>query len=550
MQAVSGDPCQAAGRRRATRRGRVKVTVRTGGVDGLRADLLAVPIAGASEGSSARLPRGLGPLDERLGGVLRAALSSGDWKGRTSEKLIVYPTADGPVKRVLLVGTGSGDELDAERLRRFAGTAASEARDREATRVAIVARRGRGMDDAAVATALTEGAVLGAYRYDRHQASGRKRGSKATEPRNVALVFDEVDGVGTVRQRVADAVVGAESQLQARDLSNAPPNEMPPSALAAAARAVAREAGLLCRVMRGTELERRGFGALLAVGSGSANPPCMIVLEHAGGGKKARSGGRSGRKGSARRKSGPAPVCLVGKGITFDSGGLSLKPAVPMLDMKHDMSGAATVIATMRAVGLRDLPHPVIGVVAAAENMPSGTAYRPSDILTSASGKTIEVVNTDAEGRLVLADALHYAIETWSPRAIVDVATLTGAAMMAFGPWATAALGNDDGVIGGLREAGDTSGERMWPMPLLREHHQAIKSSVADIKNSGGASAGVSTAAAFLAEFVGDTPWVHLDIAGTGWSSTRHPYHRGGATGVGVRTLLAWLRDGCNDSLD
>jgi leucyl aminopeptidase len=434
------------------------------------------------------------------------------------------------VKRVALIGTGATDELDAEGLRRFGGVAGSEARDREAARLLLWARRGRGMEPGEAAAAIAEGAVLGAYRYDRHQAAARKRGSKRPAPTSATIVFDEVDGLASVRKEVAEAVVGAVSQTHARDLSNAPPNEMSPAAMASAARAIAREAGLRCQVLRPAELEKRGFGALLAVGSGSAHPPCLIVLEH--------TPGRGGKKGSK------APVCLVGKGITFDSGGLSLKPAVPMLDMKHDISGAATVLATMRAVGLLDWPDHVVGVVAAAENMPSGTAYRPSDILTSRAGKTIEVVNTDAEGRLVLADALDFAIETYSPRVLVDVATLTGAAMMAFGPWATAALGNDDRVIDGLRAAGERSGERIWPMPLLREHRQAIKSSVADIKNTGGPSAGASTAAAFLGEFVSDTPWTHLDIAGTGWSSNRSAYHRGGATGVGVRTLLAWLRDG------
>jgi leucyl aminopeptidase len=386
------------------------------------------------------------------------------------------------------------------------------------------------MDTAGSASALAEGAILGAYRFDGHQATGRARGRKAPSPLGFELVFDAAEKISALRQRVAEAVIGAECQVLARNLSNSPPNEMHPLGLAAAARAAAREAGLVCRVLRGKELERRGFGALLAVGSGSVNPPCLVILEHKG---------RSRRRGTAQ-----GPICLVGKGITFDSGGLSLKPATPMLDMKHDMSGAATVIATMRAVGLLDHPDHVVGIIAAAENMPSGTAYRPSDILTSGSGKTIEVVNTDAEGRLVLADALHHAVETQAPRAIVDIATLTGAAMVALGQWATAVLGTDEGLINALREAGESSGERIWPMPLLPEHTLAIKSSVADIKNSGGPNAGVSTAGAFLREFVGDTPWAHLDIAGTGWSSGNGPTHRGGATGVGVRLLLAWLRDG------
>ena len=247
-----------------------------------------------------------------------------------------------------------------------------------------------------------------------------------------------------------------------------------------------------------------------------------------------------GRGRAAKQK----PIALIGKGITFDSGGLSLKPSNSMAEMKHDMSGAAAVIGTMRAVGQLNLAQPVVGIVAAAENMPSGSAYRPGDIVRAASGKTIEVLNTDAEGRVVLADALHYVQEKFSPRVMVDLATLTGATMVALGPWGTAAMGNNDDLIDELREAGERAHERVWPMPLLPDHYRAIKSTVADIKNTGGPTAGASTAGAFLGEFVGDTPWAHLDIAGTGWNSQRTPYHRGGATGVGVRMLLAWLETG------
>lgn len=508
----------------------MKVTVKTINAEAAKADLLVVLLPAPKDDERPRLPRGLGALDAKLGHVVQAAVSSGDLKGRKLERLVVYPTADAAVKRVLLIGTGPTDEIDAERLRQIGALASSTARDQEHARVTILGRRGKGMDVAESASALAEGAILGAYRFDGFQAAGRARGRKATSPRALDLVFDTAEGIARVRRRVADAVIGAECQIRARDLSNAPPNEMHPLGLATAARTAAREAGLVCRVIRGKELSRRGLGALLAVGSGSANPPCLVILEH-----KGRSRGRGAGRG---------PICLVGKGITFDSGGLSLKSAAPMLDMKHDMSGAATVIATMRGVGLLDHPDHVVGVIAAAENMPSGTAYRPSDILTSGSGKTIEVVNTDAEGRLVLADALHHAIETQAPRVIIDVATLTGAAMVALGQWATAVLGTDERLIEALRAAGDAAGERVWPLPLLPEHTAAIKSSVADIKNSGGPHAGASTAGAFLREFVGDTPWAHLDIAGTGWSTSNGPTHRGGATGVGVRMLLHWLRDG------
>jgi leucyl aminopeptidase len=279
------------------------------------------------------------------------------------------------------------------------------------------------------------------------------------------------------------------------------------------------------------ELVRRGFSALLAVGGGSARPPHLIVMEHKG------SRGQSTRGRGAKRT-----VCLVGKGITFDSGGLSLKPAQSMGDMKHDMSGAASVIGTLRAAALLDLPLHVVGVIAAAENMPSGTAYRPGDIVRTLSGKTIEITNTDAEGRVVLADALHYAVSQWSPDWLVDVATLTGAAMVALGPWATAALGNDEKLLDALRAAGERSGERVWPMPLLPEHRRAMASTVADLQNSAGRDAGVSTAGAFLKDFVGGVRWAHLDIAGSGWTTVRTPCHRGGATGVGVRLLIELLR--------
>jgi leucyl aminopeptidase len=240
----------------------------------------------------------------------------------------------------------------------------------------------------------------------------------------------------------------------------------------------------------------------------------------------------------------------VGKGITFDSGGISIKPSAGMDEMKHDMSGAATVIGAMRACALLDLPVPVVGVIAAAENMPSGTSYRPGDVVTAMSGKTIEVLNTDAEGRVVLADALHYARTQYDPSAIVDLATLTGACVVALGRWASGLFGNNQKLIDIVRAAGEATGESAWPMPLLEAHKQEIRSEIASIKNTGGRQAGASTAAAFLWHFVDDTPWVHLDIAGTGWTQKAGPYQRRGATGVGVRLLLEVLRSWDASALD
>jgi leucyl aminopeptidase len=516
----------------------MQVSVKKGSAVEVRADLLAIPFpklgaAGKRSGGKGRgaqgrerLPRGVAALDRALGGLIGAALASGDFTGTAEQTLLLYPAEGSGLARILLVGMGPVGEINAERLRRVGAAALQGAHAKGISRVTLVAPSVRKLTAAAGAAALAEGAVLGAYRFDTYRTLNAKGKARAASPR-VTLLCDGASGVGAQRAAVRDAVIAAESQCLARDLSNEPPNALPPSALARAARALARQTGLSCRVMRVAELEKKGLTALLAVGQGSANPPHLIVLEH---------------KGRGARAARSAPACIVGKGITFDSGGISLKPAANMGDMKHDMSGAAAVMGLMRAVALQDHPGRVIGVIAAAENMPSGTAYRPGDIVRTLSGKTIEITNTDAEGRVVLADALTYALDTYRPEVVVDIATLTGAAMVALGPWATAACGNDEALLGALKAAGEETHELIWPMPMLREHRIAMGSRVADLKNSGGRDAGLSTAAAFLSEFVDETPWAHLDIAGSGWTTTRTPYHTGGATGVTVRALLAWLK--------
>ena len=510
----------------------MQLSIKTTATTGAGVDLLVLPLPARRPGGAgtratgrtqATLPRRFAALDRSLGGIVADALATGDFSGRDGESLLLYPGREGGPRRVLLLGLGKPEEFDAERLRRLGGRALGRDDAKGIGRIAIMVPAARRLSGEERAVALAQGILLGSYRFDAYKEKKRR---KVVHLKSVDLIFEKLASPGRVRRAVRQAVAVAECQNLARDLSNEPPNELPPSALAKAARKIAREVGLGCRVMKTTELERRGLTALLAVGRGSVHAPHLIVLEH---------------RGPARRRR-PAPcVCLVGKGITFDSGGISLKPPANMQEMKHDMSGAAAVLGALRAVALLDLPLHVLGVVAAAENMPSGTAYRPGDIVRSMSGKSIEVVNTDAEGRIVLADALHYACSEFRPEAVVDVATLTGAAMIALGPWATAALGNDESLVEELRAAGEATGERVWPMPLLREHKQAMRSPVADLRNSAGREAGVSTAAAFLSEFVGDTPWVHLDIAGTGWTAKTHPYHRGGATGVGVRLLLGWL---------
>ena len=271
-------------------------------------------------------------------------------------------------------------------------------------------------------------------------------------------------------------------------------------------------------------MAREGCGALLGVAQGSAREPRLIILQHNGG-----------RKGQA-------PVALVGKGVTFDSGGISLKPAEKMDEMKMDMGGGAAVIGTMLAASLLALPVNLVGIIPAAENMPSATAYRPGDILTSLSGQTIEVLNTDAEGRLILADALTYA-KRYEPKLVIDLATLTGACIIALGHHATAVLGNDQELVDSLLKAGEKSGERLWQLPLWDDYDQQIKSDVADVKNTGGRPAGTITAAAFLKKFASDFRWAHLDIAGTAWYDQNRPYTPKGGTGVGVRLLIEFLHD-------
>ena len=504
----------------------MEVTVDSRSPAQAEADLLAIPLAQLAKDTRA-LPARLAGLDRALGGRIAAVLAAGDFRGKPGQALCLYPDTGFGSRRVLLVGIGEESAFDLEGLRRLAGSVVTQAASRHAKRAALQVPALRRTRPAAAAQALAEGALLGGYRFDAY------RGQADDPPGEVdalALLFDRAGDVREARAGARRGSVLAESTNLARDLSNEPANALPPAELAQRAQRVAREVGLACRVLAVPELKRLGMGAILAVGQGSAHPPRLVVLEH-------RPRGRTG----AAKKGGPRPVCVVGKGITFDSGGISIKPAQGMDEMKHDMSGAAAVIGVLRACALLRVPMHVVGVIGAAENMPSGTAYRPGDIVTSMSGKTIEILNTDAEGRVVLADALHYARTHFEPRAIIDLATLTGACVVALGKWATGLFGNDGPLVEVLRRAGEATGERAWPMPLWEAHRKAVRSEVAQLKNATGREAGSSTAAAFLAAFAEGTPWVHLDIAGTAWTSKAEGYHPRGATGVGVRLVFEAL---------
>jgi len=512
----------------------MQVTVETKNAIDVRTAMLVIPVL-KCENAGWRPSIRVAAVDRALGGRIAAVIGSGDFRGGQGESLLLYPNADFPAERVQLLGLGEEGRLNAESMRCLAGRAVDAAKDRRASSIAICALRVGGLRLAEVTQALTEGLLLASYQFDTY----RERDKDAPPPLTRAmLLIDQATELKAAREASRIGAVLAESQNLTRQLSNEPANALPPAELAAAAKRVAREVGLGARVMRVAELKKQRMGGILAVGGGSANTPCLIVLDHHPQSGQAKKG--------AKRPAGPArplpTICLVGKGITFDSGGVSIKPSAAMDEMKHDMSGAAAVIGAMRACALLKLPIRVVGVIAAAENMPSGTAYRPGDVVTTMSKKTVEILNTDAEGRVVLADGLHYAKTKFKPVAIVDLATLTGACVVALGKWATGLFGNHAGLIEAVRAAGETTAERAWPMPLWEEHRTAVRSDVADIKNTTGRDGSSSTAAAFLANFVGDTPWVHLDIAGTAWSTKASPYLKKGATGVGVRLLIELLQ--------
>ncbi len=496
----------------------------------VKGDLLAIPLWQLPKGEL-RLSARVAALDRETGGRIAAVIESGDFRGRSGQTHCLYPDGDFGVRRVLLVGLGEEKTADLEALRCVAGSAVAQAASRQAARVTLLVPALRRMKPAAVARALAEGAVLGGYRFDSYRKNSRNDEDPPGAVEALTLLFERPADLREARTGVREGTILAESQNVARDLSNEPANTLPPAELARRAQRVAREVGLACRVLGVPEMNKLGMGAILAVGQGSVHPPRLVILEHLPGGKRG-----AGKKGKT------APVCVVGKGITFDSGGISIKPSQGMDEMKHDMSGAAAVVGALRACALLKLPMHVIGVIGAAENMPSGTAYRPGDIVTSMSGKTIEILNTDAEGRVVLADALHYARSNFEPRAMIDLATLTGACVVALGPWATGLFGNNEKLVDLVHEAGEATAEKAWPMPLWEDHRKAVRSEIAQLKNTSGRDAGSSTAAAFLAAFAEDTPWVHLDIAGTGWTGKPSAYQPRGATGVGVRLVVEALR--------
>lgn len=470
-----------------------------------------------------RAPNEAAQFISAVRGQLDQVVQAGDFQGKAGQRVLLYGDGNTEVRRLMLLGLGDIREGESGVLRETAAIIVEEANKREGGSVAVLLPPGRRFRNPKALQALTEGAVLGAYRFNRYKTE------KSTERpvEQFDLILGPKTDMKSARIAVRKGFNLGESQNLARDLSNQPPCDLNPVTLARTAVNVSKEVGLRCRILGPPALRRLKMNAMIAVGQGSTNESRLIVLEH-----------NAPKKGKINRR---PTVCLVGKGVTFDSGGLSLKPSNSMIGMKHDMSGGATVLGTMRAAALLRLPLHLVGIVGAVENMPSGTAYRPDDVIRSASGQTIEIGNTDAEGRLVLADALHYAIEEFNPSAIIDIATLTGACIIALGTWCAAVLSNNDKLAGEIIKSGDNVGERFWQLPLWKVHRKHMKSHIADVKQIGGRDAGTITAAAFLSHFVGETPWAHLDIAGTANTDRSSPLQTRGATGFGVRALIELL---------
>lgn len=441
---------------------------------------------------------------------LPAGIKKEEFKGEKFSTVLLREGA----KRILYVGLGDKVKVATDTTRRAAGVAIKQLLKIGAEDIAIQ------LDDLTASTqAIVEGALLASYRFEdfKQPASRRKN-----ELKRLQLVTT-ASHTAQVKKLALTGQILAESTNYARSIGNQPPNELTPVTLAAEAKALATDLGLKITILDEKKLKAGKFGGILAVGQGSAVPPRLIVIEYWGGSKKSR------------------PVALVGKAITFDTGGISLKPGAQMDEMKFDKMGGCAVLGAIQAIARLKLPINVVAVVTSAENMPGSRAYRPGDIITTYDGKTIEVLNTDAEGRIVLADAIAYAKKHYHPRYLVDFATLTGACVVALGQSRAGFFTDSVTLRESLSVAGKETGDSVWELPLGDEYDSEMKSDIATVKNAGARWGGACTAAAFLKVFVEETPWAHIDIAGTAWTTSDKAYLEKGATGFGVRLIVEAL---------
>ena len=460
-----------------------------------------------------------GAADSALDGAISKLIADGEIKGKKGEITVIHTLGRIPPGRVVVAGLGKADRFNAEVVRQVMGAVCRRLRGAGIEKAGTILHGAGigGMDAGESAQAIAEGSLLGLYTFKRHMSSQEDEDKGLNE---LAVVESDSGKLASMQGYLDRGRAFAEAAMLARDMVNEPSNHMTPTHIEEIATQIAGEHGLELTVIDQPEMEELGMGGLLGVARGSVEPPKFIVMEYKG--DPDNPGNNLG---------------LLGKGITFDTGGISLKGADGMGDMKGDMSGGAAVVSAMKAIAQLKPKLNVTAIAAATENMPSGSAQKPGDVLRTMSGKTVEVENTDAEGRLVLSDALCYARRMGITR-LVDVATLTGAMVTALGDVCSGAFTNNHDLLQAVVQAGETSGERIWQMPMYEEYKEQNKSLVADVKNTGGRKAGSITAAQFLAEFSEDTPWVHLDIAGTFMSDKESGYQVKGATGVPTRTLI------------
>ncbi len=459
--------------------------------------------------------------DSALDGRIQAFLNLGDFKGKPKTTSVLYTNGEIAAPRVILVGLGLFEKLDAEQVRQVAGHTARQVRDIGLKSITVPIPP-ETQDD--WAQAAVEASLLSLYEFKQHKTQSDDKEDEDKSLESMTFLVGSESEKSLMERLVERGETIASGTMLARDLSNQPGNHLTPTQLAEKAEEVAETVGLNCTVFDKPTLQEKGFRTLLAVAQGSAEEPRFIILDYTPKGE------------------GHDTVALVGKGITFDTGGISLKSGKGMDEMKHDMSGAAAVLGAMQVIGQLKPDVRVLGIIATTENMPGSTAIKPGDVVTSFGGKTIEIMNTDAEGRLILADALGWTAQ-YEPNGVIDLATLTGAVITCLGHIAAGAMGTDDALMEKVKKAADKTYERVWQLPLWDDYDEGVKSKVADVQNIGDGTSGTIAGAAFLKKFAEGYPWVHLDIAGTAWGMKGSTYIPEGASGYGVRLLVQLIED-------
>ncbi|HEX4020950.1 MAG TPA: leucyl aminopeptidase [Acidobacteriaceae bacterium] len=500
----------------------MKTELKFESLQSLSTELLVVLAADASTSRDKNAPAQpvLLTNDATVAGADKPALTSGEFNAGACETLLLHAPQELKAKRLLIIGLGKLSKVSVQEIRKAAGVAVRFAKPRSIRQVTFVLPEQDGMPLAAGARAAVEGAFVGDFDPDTYRSDRKDRSME-----RLTVIAPATANKAEVEQSFREGVIIGEAQNFTRSLVNEPGNTLTPTEMGKRAEAMCKQQGLACSVYSTDKIKELKMGAFWSVAQGSAEPPALIVMTY---------------EPKDAPKNGPV-LGLVGKGITFDTGGISIKPADGMEKMKYDMAGGAAMIGAMQAIAQLKPKVKVIGIVCSAENMPGGKAYKPGDVSVAMSGKTIEIINTDAEGRLVLADGLAYARQLGATH-LIDAATLTGACVVALGMINAGVFSNDDDTYRHFCKALEVSGERFWRLPVEDDYREMIVSDIGDIKNTGGRWGGAITAAMFLKEFVEDTPWVHLDIAGVAWMEENKPWIAKGPSGIAVRSILEWVR--------